>query len=1149
MAQNIGPRIGIEGEAEYRRQMQNIIQQTKTYQAAVKEAQSSLDKNASAQQRASANVKALTKAIEAQKQQVEYCRNMLNASKEMYGENATQTLKWQEALSKANTELNRLNDELADNNRLKAWGEDAIKAGENIEKAGRKISEAGETLTRYVTVPVVAAGAAAVKSAIDYESAMTGVMKTVDETATTTYKDISDSIKDISTRTASSKTEIAGVAEAAGQLGVDADHLTKFTETMIMLGDTTNVSAQDAAVSLAKFSNITGDSLGNVDRLGSAVVDLGNNFATDEASIIAMSTRLASAGTIAGLSSTDILALAASMSSVGIEAEAGGTAMSQTLTNIGNRVADFKDGTEDALDTLAKTSGMSAEDFAKTWEKNPIKAVQAFIKGLDKANESGENVNAILDDLGMTGIRQSNMLKSLALASDNMTDAIDTSSEAYRKNTALSEEANKRYQTTAARISQVKEKASNVAIEFGNSLLPTVEKVIDAAGNFADKLSEMDESERGAIIRTAALAAAVGPVLIGVGKTVTAVGQITQGVGKLATKMGEVQTAMEAAGGAGNFLTAGFGSTAAAAGLVIAPLAIMAAGFWEAGKASRQATDDQIAFANEVSEVAGAASAAAEQVAAVGASIEQNASGFSASSEQISYYKDMLNSCYDSTGTLKAGMEETAEYALSRLNEAMGTDYSTEFVANAEDAKAALEEINNAIDDNISKLKQKAIAQAFEKDYPAALKAQADAHGALSKAEDTYTKAVKDAEAAQRELNAALTASDATTGKGIERQQKAKTAQEAANAAVEQSAEAYRTASRAAAEADAQVDGLDQSMQQLASGTTEGIDAAAESYAGIGTAATQAGDEAAAATDKIIQTAADAADKAQKEVKETFEKNKAVGHVEKVEGGQKAANTAKAEMDKKISAPMDGNVRQVLGGGSAANLAKSSMNTIITAPMNGNVRAVNGGNAAASSAKSGMNTIITAPMNGRVSQVTGGAGAASSAKGTMNGIISSPMNGTVGSVTNAASAARAARAEGQSIFDANPFRATLNIVQNVSRVVTEIVSSLPGHAEGGFVEKEQLSWLAEGNKPEVVIPLDASKRKRAIDLYKRTGAYLATDTAFLPSLGGSGSRGAVNYGGINVVINAAEGQSEDAIADAVISKIQSELDRRDSLHG
>lgn len=1130
--------------------MQNIIQQTKTYQAAVKEAQSALDRNASSQQKAQAKTQALTKAIEAQRKQVEYCQNMLNASKEKYGENATQTLKWEEALSKANTQLNELNQQLADSNRLKAWGEDVVKAGERLEQAGRKITDAGQTLTRTVTTPIVTAGIAAVKSSIDFETAMTGVMKTVDETATTSYADIAEAIKKMSTETASSKTEIAAVAEAAGQLGIGADDIEKFTKTMIMLGDTTNVSAEDAATALAKFMNITGDSKEDVDRLGSAIVDLGNNFATDEASIIAMATRLASAGTIAGLSSTDILALAASMSSVGIEAEAGGTAMSQTLTNIGNRVADFKDGTEEALDTIAEVTGMSAQEFADAWEKDPVKAVQSFIEGLNRMNDSGENVNAILDDLGMKGIRQSNMLKSLALASGNMADAINTSSEAYRKNTALSDEANKRYQTTASRLNQVKEKASNAAITFGNSMLPMVDKAIDKAGAFADKLAAMDEAERGAVIRTAAFAAATGPVLIGVGKTVTAVGQITQGVGKAAIKIGEIQTAMQAAGGAGQFFAAGLTSTAGTLAIVGAPLALLAVAMAKAGAESRKATEEQIAFANKVQEASDAANRAAEQVDAVGTAISESAGGIQSAGGSLDYFRDMLNGCYDESGHLKEGMEATAEYALNELNTAMGTDYSTEFIAQAENSKQALEDINGAIDKNIEKLKQQAIAQAFQKDYPNALKAQADAHTALATAEGTYTEAVKNAEAAQKELNDALSASNATTGAGIERQQKAKAAQERANEAVEKAAEAYKTAAGAAAEADSQVNGLNKSMEEAAKGTPEGIQAAADAYANIGTEANKAGDEASKAADKIITSNAEATEKAIKTTQESFKNNKFHGEVKSVDGGPEAARKAHASMKSTIKVPMDGNVRRVLGAGSAAQLAKNSMNNIIKPPMQGHVNKVNGGNAAATSAKSGMNSIIKRPMQGNVNQVTGGTSAASAAKASMNPIIASPMTGHVGSVTNAVSAASAAHAQAQSYFSNNPFRATVNIIQNVTRTVSEIVSRVAHNARGGFVNEEQLSWLAEGNKPEVVIPLATSERTRAIDLFKRTAAILgANDVAYLPSLAGAGSGSSVNYGGINVVINAAEGQSEEAIADAVIDRIQSELIRGETMNG
>lgn len=67
------------------------------------------------------------------------------------------------------------------------------------------------------------------------------------------------------------------------------------------------------------------------DRLGATIVDLGNNFATTEADIVEMATRLASTGAITGKTEPQMLAIATALSSVGIEAEAGGSAISKLM--------------------------------------------------------------------------------------------------------------------------------------------------------------------------------------------------------------------------------------------------------------------------------------------------------------------------------------------------------------------------------------------------------------------------------------------------------------------------------------------------------------------------------------------------------------------------------------------------------------------------------------------------------------------------------------------------------------------------------------------------------------------------------------------------------------------------------------------------
>src|SRR5690606_28087446 len=140
----------------------------------------------------------------------------------------------------------------------------------------------------------------ATKAAISWESAFAGVKKTVDDTEAG-YAALEAELRDLTSVLPAAHEEIAGVAEAAGQLGVQRENIVDFTKVMIDLGESTNLSADEAATSLAQFANVMGTSLDDVDRLGSVIVGLGNNFATTEADIMAMATRLSGAGRQAGL--------------------------------------------------------------------------------------------------------------------------------------------------------------------------------------------------------------------------------------------------------------------------------------------------------------------------------------------------------------------------------------------------------------------------------------------------------------------------------------------------------------------------------------------------------------------------------------------------------------------------------------------------------------------------------------------------------------------------------------------------------------------------------------------------------------------------------------------------------------------------------
>lgn len=537
---NIGVKIELEGAPQYKENMANLTAQTKLYQAQVKSLASQMGSSMSAFQKSITTSKALEQQLESLKNKSALLEQQIEKNTEKYGADSTNVIRLKTQYQNLQAEIANTEAELKKlGGTWGAVGAQFEAIGSKLTSIGNKMTSVGDTLTKKVSVPLAGLGAASVKSFADWESAFAGVMKTVDETATTTYEDLAEGIKQMSTETAASKEEIAGVAEAAGQLGVGADDILKFTKTMVMMGDSTNLSAEEAATALARISNITGEPLENIDKLGASIVALGNSFATNESSIVEMSNRLASAGTIAGLSTTDVLALAAAMSSVGIEAEAGGTAMTQTLTSISQAVSAGGDD----LNRLAQVSGKTAQEFAAEWKASPVTALQEFISGLSEMNAAGVDTYAILDELGMSGIRQSNMLQSLALASDQLTSAINVSNQAYIENAALTDEAEKRYQTFNSQLSQTKEMASNVAIQFGEIMMPYVQKLVEKIQSLVQWFGNLDGKTQEMIVKIGLIVAAIGPAISIVGTIISTIGNISTAVGAV-IKLGPTILAM-----------------------------------------------------------------------------------------------------------------------------------------------------------------------------------------------------------------------------------------------------------------------------------------------------------------------------------------------------------------------------------------------------------------------------------------------------------------------------------------------------------------------------------------------------------------------------------------------------------------------------
>lgn len=138
MAREIGPRIGIDGEEKYRKEIEQIIQQAKTLDAEMRAVASAFDEEGNAQKKNKTVAEQTSKAIETQKEKIKLLQQMVERSAEATGENSTQTLKWKEALANAKTQLNNLES--------------------GLDNTTKKTSVFGETLKAMLSKEVIMGG-------------------------------------------------------------------------------------------------------------------------------------------------------------------------------------------------------------------------------------------------------------------------------------------------------------------------------------------------------------------------------------------------------------------------------------------------------------------------------------------------------------------------------------------------------------------------------------------------------------------------------------------------------------------------------------------------------------------------------------------------------------------------------------------------------------------------------------------------------------------------------------------------------------------------------------------------------------------------------------------------------------------------------
>ena len=555
----IGAIIELEGGAEYLRQLRLITQYTKEWKSETDKLTSSFDKNFKSmadvnKQRTAMGqeLAALNQKLTYQKQYWEQLATTMKASPTREQQKAFSDLRT--SINETETQMNELANAIEDLPADNLIGKiDLIKqnlSSSNNEwlKWGEVLTDVGKTMSLYVTTPIVAGFAAGTKMAMDMESQLTKVKKTNDEIYDSngnliySYDMLDDALKKVGLTTGSNYDTIYETAELLGQFGLMTDQVAEATEYIIQLNDSTNLTAEDGASYLMTILNLINKGVPvtaeQFRKLGNVTVWLGNNFNTTEGDIAAMAARLAPAAAQINMTEADVMALATAMSEAKITAEGGGTAMTQVITNINKQMANFKNGAESNLGRIAELSGMTAEEFAYTWEHEPIRAIQAFVKGLGQLSEDGEYTSTVLEELDMDGIRQALTLNSLSLTYEHLDKAIEGANSQWENGTALTDEANKKYATADSQIQQLKNSLVLLGDSFGKLILPILQKVVDGLTKFFIKLSNLDPISKTIISVVAALLAAIGPVLLIGGKIATMVGTLIIVAGTLGVTVG-----------------------------------------------------------------------------------------------------------------------------------------------------------------------------------------------------------------------------------------------------------------------------------------------------------------------------------------------------------------------------------------------------------------------------------------------------------------------------------------------------------------------------------------------------------------------------------------------------------------------------------
>lgn len=527
MATNIGPKIGIDGEAEYKRQMSDIINQQKTLNSEMKKVKSSFDESTSAQKKNKAMAEVLSKQLdlakqkrtalqevidkgnkklEEQKQKLDelksaegdHTKEIANAQAE-YDKTASAMQTYQQQLNNTEADINKLDSALKNATGPKAFAAELEEASKKMKDVGEGMTKVGDSLSKGVTAPIVGLAGASIAAFKQVDAGM-DIIVTKTGASGEALEDMQNRAKDLAT-TIPTDFETAGsaIGEVNTRFGLTGDALEDLSGQFIKFAQINGTDVSSSIDSVQKAMDAFGlqasDASGFLDTLNV----VGQNTGISMDTLTSLMTTNATAFQELGLGASDAANLLGTLEKSGIDT-------STVMTGLKKAQAEAaKEGTDmsTVLQQAFSSSGDAVDIFGSKAGPQLYAAMQSGVLSLDNFTASSDGLNS-----------------SMGSVSDTFTNTLDPIDQ---------------WQLTLNQL-QI------TGAELGNSIATVAMPVLQELGTKVQEVGEwfngLSEDQQQTIVKTLAVAAAVGPVLSVGGKLISGVGSLIGVVGNLVGGIG-----------------------------------------------------------------------------------------------------------------------------------------------------------------------------------------------------------------------------------------------------------------------------------------------------------------------------------------------------------------------------------------------------------------------------------------------------------------------------------------------------------------------------------------------------------------------------------------------------------------------------------